>query len=888
MSRERVNRLVATVIVLGIGAAAQPPALPQVSAPFAGDPRLEALPSAALTLADYPVWSGGIALSMRFPPRVNGQTQSDGDGSADLYVLFYSDNGERVSQPVLLEAAPRRAGVAVSNGTARSFSSVWRVHAALVSRGYNPADLGQRIDSVAKLAGSAFLVSVYSTNLHLNAPAAPAGSVSPPPGAALVDALHDGQTLLLAPAGVADGVLPPQVLFKFEDPGGNTLPSSAAPHLVASRKAGEFFFSPNWEVWTVRVPAGFDVTQLRSRAQFLNASGVPVAPFSVRSSGIRLNAPVSAVNGSPVPADDVFNLLTGALGRFEPTKFPFDVPASQFEKQRTFAITAVASSLAAPNPPAWPRIDPGGRGNVIPIILRNPFQTAVSAPNATGPYWRIDQAELDTARLSNPPRLPASIEANIALLVATGLLPADWSPGARPYVERLALVGRALHEMTYRPEDGANVKDVTSCFACHTRPKAGGGGRALFNLSSGTSPAVNAGSFWGSGAAELLNALKRAAGETGLTFAHGTTGGAPTLRGFAIGAPDRHFGLQSAEFVAGRTGNPGGFDPVTDLDGDGVVNEKSVGEVTAETVWMMTLPVPDLAPPALRSALGIGEAALASGKQLFRRSIDAGGAGCASCHTVFHRMATTTALVRNPQTASVLAVPLPHHTADADDVADGLAVSIGEAGLRLFGDFRLHKMGALLGLTGTDTLKTAELWDAGSTHPLGRGGEFGSDMRAAILAHEGVPLGAITIFRGAQSNATVDGKPVSTQWILVRNDGASPIPASALQPVRVVLAGTLTPSIIAFNAAAPGPGGSLRHGAVWLISQPIGPGGVAAVQLRFENPGFAALQYELIVQTHAGYSEAAASGRAFRALSVAQQGDLVDFLRAQVVGGSVE
>jgi hypothetical protein len=69
--------------------------------------------------------------------------------------------------------------------------------------------------------------------------------------------------------------------------------------------------------------------------------------------------------------------------------------------------------------------------------------------------------------------------------------------------------------------------------------------------------------------------------------------------------------------------------------------------------------------------------------------------------------------------------------------------------------------------------------------------------------------------------------------------------------------------------------------------QPIQPGAVAPLQLQFENSAVLPLQYDLIVQTHAGFSEAAASIRAFRGLAPGLQSDIVNYLRAQVIGDSV-
>ena len=46
-------------------------------------------------------------------------------------------------------------------------------------------------------------------------------------------------------------------------------------------------------------------------------------------------------------------------------------------------------------------------------------------------------------------------------------------------------------------------------------------------------------------------------------------------------------------------------------------------------------------------------------------------------------------------------------------------------------------MGPLMNSSGTDNIKTAELWDVGSTFPYLRNGSKGSDLRGAILAHGG-------------------------------------------------------------------------------------------------------------------------------------------------------
>lgn len=884
----RCAAIAAALLVIGVvNAGAQAvDALPPIGTPFNGDPRLEPLPVTPLNMIDLPAWCNGTALTMQFPPRVNGQAQSDGDGTADMYVLFYSDTGNRVAQPVVLEAAPRGAATGVTNLTARLFSPIWRLRAVMVSPTYDPSNPAVRLDAVSKIATSSFVTQIYGTNVYVGAFVLPPGSIltaqTPP-----ISGYYQGQTVQLGATFVNDGISPPQTLFKFQDSNGNVLPSLSAPQLVASHKPGDTFYSSIWEVWTVTVPAGTNVSTLTNRSQFLNASGVPLRGFRVKSSGIRIMAPVASVGGTPIPFEDPFALITDGNGRFTPTKFPFDTAATAFFPQRTALITDSGMPEVATSPSGFPIIDPFGKGNVIPIVLQNPFQTVSSGPNSTGPRIRINQTDLDAAAQGGTPRLPAAVENNIASLISAGLLTSDWAPGNRPYQDRLALLGRAINEFVYQPADGANSKDVMNCNACHGRSRTGHAARSLYNLLVGGKPR-NAGGFWGSGSAQILNAQERAAGIPGLVFANGSEGNNETVRALALAAPNKHFGMQSAEFVAQQTGNPAGFDATTDLDKDGVANELSVGEVSAMTAWMMQLPVPDHASPALMQALGLNNTSVTQGKTMFRSSIDNGGLGCFTCHKVFHTMTGNTFALTNPETASVVNMVLPTHAADADDVAEGLAQFVGQIGLRLYGDFKTHKMGALMAASGTDTMKTAEVWDAGASFPYLRAGNGGSNLHQVILNHEGVNQANITIVRQAQQNTTSGGVKISNQAIQITNNGAAAIPATSSQPIRVILEGVVTAGITARNAATSAPDGTFRQGASWVIRTPINPGATATVQLSFTNPSWAPLAYDAALQSFANYSEAAFSARAFRDLSPASQQNIVDFLRAQVVADAVE
>ena len=157
----------------------QTASLPDVGRPFAGDPRLEPIPDGPVHLVNFDVFADGKVVTMRFPPRVNGQTQSNGDGHADLYVLFDATTGLRIAQPPILEAVPKNAagpGVEVDDLTARLFSPIWEMHAVTVDSSYDPTDPATRLDSEAKLLSSPLMRANIQTNIFLNCPVVPVGS----------------------------------------------------------------------------------------------------------------------------------------------------------------------------------------------------------------------------------------------------------------------------------------------------------------------------------------------------------------------------------------------------------------------------------------------------------------------------------------------------------------------------------------------------------------------------------------------------------------------------------------------------------------------------------------------------------------------------------------
>ena len=777
------------LITTPLNAQALSPALPEVFQPFAGDPRLEPLPDNPIDLVNVEVFTTdqfGVQkhLMMRFPPRVNGQNESDGDKHADLFVLFDATTLKQIDQPVILEAVPKNAasGLTVPDRKAREFSPIWELHAVLVESVYDPNNPALLIDSADKVKTSPLVREIIQTNIFLNCPVVPNGSTVAPGFTQPEQAFFEGQIVTIVPYDIEDGEFNVQILFKFEDQDGFVLgrnpdgtPARATsqtpgftPHLVASHSLGDPFYTPIWEVWTVKVPNGTDVSAIRSSDAI--RAGQAAGTFKVKSSGIRLDCPVVEVDGVPVPFEDAFDLLASrdasGVRTFDRGRFPIDLAQTAFFKPRTFQITEeIPASLILVLEPfpigsasAFPAIDPDDKGNVIPLILRDPFGPS----NSSGEIIRIDQAELDAAFANNnPPRLPAAIEANFTALINAGLLEPEWAPGGRPYQERLALVGKALFKLMWTPEQGANQKDVTTCRACHSQPSDGASSRGLYTLER-TIPdrpeigsQTNAGSMFGSGAAELLVAQEKAAGAN-ITFAHGTQGQISDIRGVVVGANFAHIGIESVERIMGVAHVDVATAATLDLDGDGVVNEMTVGEVTAETVFLMTTPVPDHADREVMDMMHVTQQSAQQGRDLFRRPIAAGGIGCASCHTPFHPLTSTQFVLKNPQTPVALTLDMPHHAAIQQDVDEGLATSVGQPGLRIYGDFKKHDMGPKMFANGGTVMKTAELWDVGSDAPLLRNGSLGSSIDGAIRAHGGEGLASANAYAALSSSSQTD------------------------------------------------------------------------------------------------------------------------------------
>lgn len=1024
--RVALSACLAAIVSIGIlDAQAQTPPFPDALPDFSPiecgpgvtppcDPRLEFIPAEPINLKNITVFGGhsrldgahppeiaGRKMTMRFPPRVNGQTHSNGDRHADLYVLFDAITGVRVNQPFILEAVPNgAAGGPVPDLKARVFSAVWELHAVTVSSTYDPTDLATRIDSELKVFTSPFVQKIIQTNIFMNCPVVPNGSTVDSGSRQPERAFFEGQLVSIVFYDTEDGAFNPQALFKFEDSiSGNTIESTdpanpaGTAHLVASRLPGDPFYSAIWEVLTISVTdlsqanaslsaigsgvvlgSTDDLAKLTARPQFINPdTGAPRPGFSMQSAGIRLNCPVIEMESAPgsgvmmpVPIEDPVALLTKS-GVFNLKKFPFDIYPKTFSNGvdratvlRTFVVSEInLPEPLPPEPPAesaaanFPPVDPSFKDNVIPLILEDAYQLASSGPNSSGPIHRINQVDLDGTSAdgaypstagNTDGRLPQVFEDRFNALIADEILGLEWAQGVKPYQDRLALLGRAIFELVWTAEQGFGPKDVSNCMACHSHPAFGGVARGLYNFQGRDAGLkINPGSMFGSGGAELLIRQKKGqASESplypepalalvapgNLRGPHGTQGstGNGSIRG-VLGASNTHFGVQPSEFVGvqaacaadascsastilGVQAVPSSrFNPAFDFEslgvvssGDGVVDEKTVGEVTAETAFLLTLPAPSEASASAKQLLGVSDQSVQNGKKLFRRKIDQGGVGCAACHTVFHKMAGDVLNLTNPETGTLLPLKVSTHTADANDVADatvgfcatapnpdlaGCAGIVGQIGLRTYGDFKIHKMGSLMSNSGNQLLKTAECWDCGISFPYLRAGEYGgADLAKAILAHEGRNVPGASVKRKVQTNAA----GVSTQVVTITNtsgttwgangDPNDPTISSGL-PIRVILVGAIAPGIQLTNADGQGPEGGNRHGAFKTWGSAVPFGGKIILSFKFSNPSGAPLTYGLAIQDNAGYSEAVASTVAFK--SSLKQSSIRSFLKAQLI-----
>lgn len=242
------------------------------------------------------------------------------------------------------------------------------------------------------------------------------------------------------------------------------------------------------------------------------------------------------------------------------------------------------------------------------------------------------------------------------------------------------------------------------------------------------------------------------------------------LRNFQVAPAAFGMGMMPEEFVW-RLPEGAGADP----DGDGVVRELSVGDITAMTIYNALQETPQ--PVARLAELGLvtapDAASLAKverGRQLFAKI------GCASCHrpemhlknTVFEEPTSRgNGHYLDPFLAGKSADYDPARPVRADLLTAAEAPRVeaaagGGATLRLYGDLKRHDMGRTLAepaggqapfvsslaplkqgdqvvLIPASVFLTPELWGVGNTGPWLHDGRAGSLAEAVVLHGEDAP-----------------------------------------------------------------------------------------------------------------------------------------------------
>lgn len=210
-----------------------------------------------------------------------------------------------------------------------------------------------------------------------------------------------------------------------------------------------------------------------------------------------------------------------------------------------------------------------------------------------------------------------------------------------------------------------------------------------------------------------------------------------SLREFTNNAMNHHHGIQSVErFGVARTGTP-------DFDQDGVINEMTVGDVTATTVWQAALATPGQVIPNDP----VYARAIIRGERNFSL------AGCDSCHVPALPLNSTIFSEPNPynpdgnlQVSEVVA-PYVWDMSEQGQLPRLQKRHDGTAMVRAFTDLKRHNLcddelthfcneKVVQGGIATNEFLTRKLWDVGNTAPFGHRGDL-TTMTEAIYYHGG-------------------------------------------------------------------------------------------------------------------------------------------------------
>ncbi|MCB1036761.1 MAG: thiol oxidoreductase [Acidobacteria bacterium] len=214
-----------------------------------------------------------------------------------------------------------------------------------------------------------------------------------------------------------------------------------------------------------------------------------------------------------------------------------------------------------------------------------------------------------------------------------------------------------------------------------------------------------------------------------------------SLRQFTNNAFNHHHGIQSTER----------FGVDTDPDGDGFMNEMTVADVTAASVWQATLNVPGRVIPRVRAI----EEAVLTGEQKFA------DVGCATCHVPELPLDNGGWFYTEPNPYNPAGNLQP---GDAPDFVVNLNSKIlpeprlravrGVTMVPAFTDLKLHDItsgpndpnrealdmqqpaGSAAFFAGNSYFLTKKLWGAANERPYFHHGQY-TTLRQAILAHAG-------------------------------------------------------------------------------------------------------------------------------------------------------
>jgi len=231
----------------------------------------------------------------------------------------------------------------------------------------------------------------------------------------------------------------------------------------------------------------------------------------------------------------------------------------------------------------------------------------------------------------------------------------------------------------------------------------------------------------------------------------GWKGREATLRRFIEGGFRVHFGMQTQPSIVKHCANPnvntfGNGPNCQDPDGDGVVEEISEGQLTAEAVYMGLRETPIRVPAASSAA----QTRVTQGEALFNQ------VGCASCHTRTMKI-NVPVHTELPDTTGGAGITLhlatdnhePHPAVNAD----------GSMTVELWSDFKRHSVGAALADSkpfnqiGADQFITPPLWGLRDSAPYLHDGRAPTIRDAIIMHGAGDDVTSVNAFRALSADS---------------------------------------------------------------------------------------------------------------------------------------